>query len=307
LFWLACGLLPAGLYFLSNMAIFGMALPISSAAKALKQGWFFNTHALFMAFTPGDFDLVEIMVIMLPAWCVLAGAMAGVALWRGHSPRARIRTALLAFPPLLYALLAVHSDWWLWRWYLYPIVTAAPFALAWGGQTLFSLARQAATVLVTAPAILFGVLAAMLDLFGHYAHTAPHGNAIYSTALALQPFAATHPGRYAMGDRSGVTAFLIKQPVLQVEGIVGDRAMLAAIAAKTDLRKLLAANHVDYYVSVRMEHDGSCWDSVEPKLGQAGPLSPTMQGRFCSDPVFTFTDYEGTVTRVMALHGKPGA
>jgi hypothetical protein len=304
---LALGLTPAGVYFISNVVLFGTALPISSSAKALTPGLIFNTTALLTAFTPGDFDPVEIMVIMLPAWCVLACAATGVMQWHRHSARERLRTVLCAFPPLFYLLLAVRSDWMLWRWYLYPIVTATPFALAWAGGILFRVQRQAAIVVTAAAAILFGLAPATLDLAGHYAHTTPNVNSIYTAAVAMQPFAAAHPGQYAMGDRAGTMAFLINQPVFQLEGIVGDRPMLAAIKARTNLLELLQAHHVDYYIGTKMTQNGNCWLGREPKPHQAGTLSPAMTGRFCGNPMFSFTDREGITTQVFALGQRPGA
>jgi hypothetical protein len=301
LIWLTVGLAPAGLYFLSNIVFFGTILPISSSAKALVPGFVFNPDALLTAFTPGDFDPVEIMVIMVPAWCVLACAIAGLLRWRRDTARARLRTAFCAFPPLFYLLLAVRSDWMLWRWYLYPVVTATPFALCWAGEILLRFQRTAAMIAISTIAILFGLVPAALDLGGHYAHTTPSVNSIYTAAVATEDFASAHPGRYAMGDRAGTMAFLIKRPVFQLEGIVGDRSLLDAIRDKADLVALLRAHDVDYYIGTRMVRDGNCWVGQEPKPHQAGKLSPAMTGRFCGEPLVTTTDRDGTVTQVFTV------
>ena len=303
---LALGLAPAAFYVLSNIVIFGTILPISSSAKALTPGLVFNTNALLTAFTPGDFDPVEIMVIMLPAWCVLACAFGGLLTWRRDPVRARLRTVTCAFPPLFYLLLALRSDWMLWRWYLYPVVIAIPFALFWAGTLVFQAHRAAALICVSATVILFGVMPAALDLAGRYAHTTPAVNSIYAAAIAMQPFADAHPGLYAMGDRAGTMAFLTRRPIFQLEGIVGDRPMLAAIQSKTDLQTLLRSHDVDYYIGTKMAHDRNCWIGLEPKPHQAGNLSPAMTGRFCTDPVFSYTDREGVETQVFALQQRPG-
>ena len=167
---LALGLAPAALYVLSNIVIFGTILPISSSAKALTPGLIFNTDALLTAFTPGDFDPVEIMVIMLPAWCVLACAIAGLLTWRLDTISARLRTVVSAFPPLFYLLLALRSDWMLWRWYLYPVVVAIPFALSWAAGLLFRINRGAALSGVVITTVVFGVMPAALGLAGRAAH-----------------------------------------------------------------------------------------------------------------------------------------
>ena len=114
---------------------------------------------------------------------------------------------------------------------------------------------------------------------------------MYFHARHLVEFAAEHPGRYAMGDRAGITGLLLGQPLLQLEGLVADRRMIDHIRQERRLDSILADYDVDYLiVSVYApleKHEGAYHVSI-PDRAQSGSWSRRMRGTFAVDPVDTF-------------------
>src|SRR5207248_349774 len=127
------------------------------------------------------------------------------------------------------------------------------------------------------------VVAAALLYVVFRARRTPETNWIYAHARAIADFARTHPGSYAMGDCAGSAGWLLAEPPLQTEGLVGDRAYLELVRARTPLADVLAKYHVDYYAAVGAPREGACYALREPSM--AGPRSPVMLGRACAEPV----------------------
>ena len=127
---------------------------------------------------------------------------------------------------------------------------------------------------------------------------------VLHAAAALNAFALSHPGRYGMGDRSGLTAFEVPRPFVQLEGLVADRALLDAIRTQRSLHVTLASLGVDYLVEAlptRGVAADRCQEFSEPKLVQAGAHSPKMRGTFC-DALFRYDDTtDGHTTLVYAV------
>ena len=178
------------------------------------------------------------------------------------------------------ALLSIRSDWQLWGWYLYPFRTALAISFALfvtlpGLRQLLS-NRVVATLLV---------LIVLLDLHSVVWRTAGR-ETIYGAALDIQRFASTHPGTYAMGDRSGMPAWLIPDPIVQTEGLVMDRSFLEQIRTAQPLLPTLARYNTRYYIGTAQQPLSGCFHAAEP--WQAGPASPHMQADLCQPPLATF-------------------
>src|SRR5262249_43830850 len=157
-----------------------------------------------------------------------------------------------------FTVIGVISDWSIWIWYMYPVVPAT--AVATAGAIHAALSRRACDARRWHLAL---PVAAGLAGFAVIAVEAPRspwqGVAILEVSRALAAFATEPPGRYAMGDRAGAFGFLTDQPVVQLEGLVGDPALIASIRARRPLLEELAARGIDYYVGSRLGRAGECW------------------------------------------------
>ncbi len=290
---LALGLLPVFLYFASNLLLFHTLLPVSGAAKQLKTNLLPSSPAWISAYDRPLSQLVNLLPILVAIALLLLHRKPSPteALTRPSHTPAPLSLSLsaldravflpaLAFPFLYIALLSCRSDWQLWGWYLYPFRSAFCVSL------VVLCALSAVRELLSRPAAI-GLLAlfVLTRLPGLHWPTAGR-EAIYEAALDLQTFSATHPGVYAMGDRSGMVAYLVPNPVVQTEGLMMDRNFLDAIRRGDSLHPVLARYGVRYYIGTSHPPVTGCFQAVEPS--QAGPASPHMHDQFCAPPLATY-------------------
>ena len=276
----AIGLAPVAIYLAINHFEFHTLLPISGMAKNLKTTALPSASTIRRVLRPDVINLsftfpsIAIAALYLLRWRRTEGVAAE-----------RVRLCVLVHPVLFYATLSFTSDWPIWTWYLYPLV---PVAALIGPKTFSGWRWPQARLVVTAATAavcIFG-LGTMLGL----GRLNPVAVAVYRSAAQLQGFAASHPGRYAMGDAAGTAAYLTGQPIIQMEGLMEDRPFLRRIQRQQSLTEALPELGVDYYVTDAARKDGACYVMREPSQG--GPRSPGMSGRICAPPVADFDNHQ---------------
>jgi hypothetical protein len=149
----------------------------------------------------------------------------------------------------------------------------------------FWFSRDSVRNLMTKAALRYAVLVIGLYALATNAWRYPN-NSLYSEAVAIRSFAASHPGIYAMGDRAGKTGFLLPDPLVQLEGLVMDRSYLEELKEHGDLRTVLNDYHVRYYIADVHGGYTGCFHAVEP--WEAGPASKVLRETFCETPVWRF-------------------
>jgi len=282
------GFSPVLLYFAFNRIFFHSWLPISGMAKQLKA----DHHVSALPFESlsdyfsGTVKLavlaIAIALLLLPRLLPRLAAIERVAV-----------SSLLIFPFVYYAVLSYVSDWGLWAWHWYALRVAFCAALV-----VLCLSSRIRSFLERPIVLAVIVLGAFYQVASHpWKHD---DFDIDDAAARLRGFALTHPGVYAMGDRSGTVAYLLPYPVVQLEGLMMDPHFLDLIRAQVPLKTVLAQYHVRYYVATTFE-DKPCFEAVEPAL--AGPHSFHMRGEFCGTPIFRFA-YGHKITLVYDL-GPP--
>jgi len=297
----ALGLTPFALYLGVNYWIAGSFLTTSAQAKSLAATLAWNLDIFRNINKSGQVALAISFlgaVLVASPWTPLRGAARTVAL------------VCFGFPAFFYGSLAVRSSWHIWSWYLYPIPLALSVALLAlgelartrleaGGRQLPHWAGQGAFV---------AALAVALSLAIRTAREPGNNEGARDTAHELALFARDHAGYYAMGDRAGVTAFLVPRGFLQLEGLAADQAFLEAVRRERPLRDVLEQRGVNYLVETvpSQQAVGRCLEVAEPKVQQAGNLSPKMRGLFC-DPVARIPDKLGWVTTLVYALNPPNA
>jgi hypothetical protein len=275
--WFSAGLFPVIVYCAVNWIVFGTVLPISGIAKNLKQTWLPSASSVRILALPRPMNV-------LFTWPAAALCLLFIVhlIHRSVRPddwaRLRVQLCVALHPIVFYILLSFSGDWpmW-WIWYLYPVVPVwailGPVVL----ERWVPVSRVAA--LWSAGAVACVSLVVILD------RVPINMQAVYplQRAIAMQQFAVTHPGRYGIGDAAGLAAYLMPVPVLQLEGLMADKSFVARIRRREPLLQALRELDVDYYVTIRAQQDGGCYDVREP--AQAGRHSPVMQGRLCSKPI----------------------
>ena len=281
------GLVPIALWAAAGVALTGAPMPVSSAAKQLVSfpalSWDFLPAAMFFARGGDFFDFLAGVLL----WAWLPAMLFGR--WPTRCPPGVLiagRAALL-FVPAFYFVVGLLSAWHLWPWYFYPLVLAIPFMLALLSEAAGQLAARLRLPVVALGAAAFGVLisATVSGILGTWRSGNPYGQVRLALAQDFAKFASMRPGGYAIGDLAGMAAYLTASPVVQLEGLVGDRALLERIKRGDDLGSVLRDLDVDYYVVFGLlEREGACYDVSEPKRAQAGRASPRMTARFCAPP-----------------------
>lgn len=278
--WFSAALLPVAVYFLVNQIEFGTFLPVSGVVKNLKSTWWPSSSAVSILALPRlvniFFTWPSLALCLLFLLCALRDRRVGKNLI--PADRRRVQLCVALHPFIFYGVLSFTSDWpmW-WIWYLYPMVPVLALlgpALLTRWMTL----RRPATLCLAAMTACVS-LVTLLDRVG----TNQSSVFALQRALSLRDFAASHPGRYGMGDASGMMAYLSPVPVLQLEGLTGDKAYVDRIRRQEPLLQALKELGVDYYVTVHPGPDGACHDVREP--AQAGPNSPAMRAHLCAQPV----------------------
>ena len=271
------GAAPLYAYLALNVVAFGHVSTTSAAAKSLAV---YVPPDLYFLGQP--WPVVEIPVI------VVAVVMA-VLVRRAAELDVGWMALALAIAPLLQLIVqAFLSGWALFPWYFYLFIMAvgATGSLIVTGvrrrrvSSWVGLAVGAVTLLVPAAMLFVGVMTAD-----------PWQVQIAAIARRLQTFTAAHPGVYAMGDAAGTTAWLTRQPIVHLEGLMMSHAFTDRIRQRQQLEQVFRDYHVNYYVAVRDDgHDpGGCPQFAEPNPLQASPRAPAMRQTICVAPVQVFS------------------
>lgn len=283
------------LYFGLNHHFFHEWLPISGAAKQLRFGWRPDVSQLKLSFAG--------FTLLLLAICTVCG-IAAVILWRKFKPEEKsLCFAALLMPAVFYGSEVLLSVWKFWGWYMYAtryaflgaVVILVALLLRGSSEGGSRLARAA-----TLPWVGAGCLAVCLMALTrtHY-RSEPVMFDIAGEDIALDTFARMHPGRYAMGDRAGMFAYLSASPVLQAEGLMMDRSYLEHIRRQDDLVSTLKQYGTNYYVYFVLHAElagrmqGSCLKVEEPSL--PGKDSMRMRSTLCDAPVATVPGPDGNL------------
>ncbi len=283
---LLLGMSPLALYFVMNHVLFDTWFPVSGMAKQLK-----FTHAPslkpWLAFYGRNVNhwlnlsVVHVGLVCLPL------------VWKRLSAIQRVLfPAILLFPFFYLAVLCCVSDWQIWLWYLYPL--RAGLCVSFIVLSLLPRVRPVLRTRGFALAVSL-VIVGQVSVARWWTDVQP---AIYEAAVDIQNFARTHPGIYAMGDRSGMVGYLLPYPVIQTEGLVMDRPFLERIRRQEPLIPALKSYHVRYYVGTSWVPYAGCFHAAEPF--QAGKTSAHMVGDFCQPPIAE-SQHEYFRTRIFDL------
>lgn len=285
--FMSIGCIPLFVYLALNQYIFGQPTPISGTAKSLKAGLHWDPVAFIWTFGairvwsfPRSYLLgIAVALIILGMICLGRRRVRALP----HAKRAVLWAGVL-FPFVHMAILSIVGDWQIFfLWYYYTLV----FGTVCGAILCYTAIRFPERPGIH-PFVEFtlGAIVLIAAIFVRTLRPASFINTpSYTAAIAIADFAKSHPGRYAMGDRSGLVGFLLGEvgdSMVQAEGLVMDRAFLSRIRSGAELFSTLRAYGVDYYIGTELERDGACYRLSEPYF--AGPRSPRMRSTVCDTP-----------------------
>lgn len=284
-------LLPA--YFASNIVIFKTFMPISGMAKQLKSVLSFGTGYIDTMLLYLKVNIYGSSFVLITLICTV---LAGVATILRHKqmkdlPPLRLLLICLAFPFLFAIVQSLVSDFPIWPWYLYPWIISFVASLivlhhlVKGARVLRTLGYSA--VLAACLLMFYGYIAAR-----HISESSPENNGMYVEAVKIREFLKDdEKSIVGIGDRAGLASYMMRNPVIQLEGLVMDREYLGHIERQDDLITVLKKYGVRYYIIHRINQDADkCYHVVEPVQG--GSVSKKMTGVLCSAPVREFTSHK---------------
>jgi hypothetical protein len=96
----------------------------------------------------------------------------------------------------------------------------------------------------------------------------------------------------------------LHEPLIQLVGLVIDKAFLANIRAERPLAEVLHEYGVRYYIATNSVESHGCWLTSEPLV--AGPDAPHMRGTFCMKPVaeFPHSGYNAVIFDLATARGS---
>jgi hypothetical protein len=279
------------IYCAFNVLAFGALLPTSAAAKQMSTSFGVNVDFLRLVF---DFDIGREGVLTSLLALVLLFTR-----WSRTSARpARFAVVLaIAFPVVYYTVCALRSPWRCFPWYAYALY--APLFLSLSSLSEAFAARVksprfAWVACILAVAVLGRVPVLSARFARHYAFQWEiEDNLITANAFELARRLSDRTGVYAMGDKAGNVANVLGHPIVQLEGLVADPAMLDRIRAQEPLGEVLRAYGVDYLIvsigpNVPLPKVGDCYEISQPNAHEAGDRSPKMRGRLCGEPIVDY-------------------
>lgn len=275
----AIAFLPIVIYMILNYITLGVPVPVSGIAKSATH---LNTvhSATFRSFKGFGWHANLIAVFALLAGLYLAIKKSNSALrW------------LLFMTLFFYLQNAVRSDWKIWDWYLYPFSVLLFVITYFADSIAFNMKGRPAVVPLLVTSAVGGLL--FLKII---AYLKPYENMMFQAAVKIQNFENGHKGNYAMGDRAGIVGYLIPSKLVQLEGLVMDKAYLNTLAKAHDVNDLTSPYHVDYYITTNpVALSDSTFVVKEPM--QSNGASPKITDTISWKVLYDFTISESKNAR----------
>jgi hypothetical protein len=293
------GSLPLILYLAYNYTQFGNFIPISGQAKGLKSVSFFISPGALSSIKKriiADKHLQFQLLIILSTMPLLIKNL--VVKKRAFDYALFLITI---FPFIYFPITSMRSDWGLWFWYFYPIMLSSSVSFAILTSSLCKYFKFSSSKITYILIIIF-IFYSSYQGFRIYSHRYNYSKVhpVLCAALKIKTFSIQNPGIYAMGDRSGAVGYLLSYPLIQLEGLVCDTAMINNISSQKNLIDVLAEYNVDYYIATKPIYKRDIWYFKEPAMG--GYYIPRMKAIFTSQPVYSFDCGNGTSKNEFITH-----
>ena len=284
------------LYAAWNLARFGSVLPVSAQSKQLVLRPGINVSYLKIVARHTIFGQTAGLLIVL-------GVLALLVLWRRarRSPEAAppeglfAAAVILAFTAIFYGINSLNG-WIFFGWYAYPLTAALVTALVLVGTVVKDRLQPAWRPRAAAAVVALASLLALVQGARAFATRGPLWSASDNGLLAMSVDLADrmrhHDGVFAMGAISGYVSYLLQKPVVQVEGLVADRAMVEHLRQQDPLGDVLRAYHVDYLVvslyRATLEKRDGCYRLTQPNAEWSGERVARLSGDLCAGPIEHF-------------------
>jgi hypothetical protein len=215
---------------------------------------------------------------------------------------ARLAAAVaLLFPVLFFTVQGTLTDWVLFNWYPYPFVTAAVAALvlAWDYCAAWTPANARFVAAGLGLLVTVTSVAARGERF--FVKQGPRfsvaDNTLTAMGFELERRLRGVRGHFAMGDKAAGVAFVLRRPIVHLEGLMADRRMLEHIRRGDSLAAFADEYAIDYLIvsvgTTHPERRNGCYVVSHPNPDQAGPKSAKSCTEICAEPMIHFVTPQG--------------
>lgn len=284
-------LVPA--YAAANWLAFGSVLPMSALAKRLQRVPGFNLNyarAVALATVYGPVVGV-VLPLGLASWFLLARARPAAR------PAALATGGLTIVFALTFYFLNALSGWVYFGWYAYPLAPALIAATVFLCRRWIPEKGKGVAAALAAAVLVLVPLSAARYFVEHGPRWTVADNSMLAMSLELKRRMGGREGLVGMGAIAGIAAHVLDRPVFQLEGVVGDRALIEHIRREAPLGSLLKDRGVDYLIvtlanEAAVVRDG-CYLITQPNPRWSGNRVARMRGEICAEPVEHFSTPAG--------------
>jgi len=286
-------------YIAANQVFFGNWMPASGSAKSLSSHFLEFNHLFWgQWFRTGDPASGNLWQVFGASFIFAVGFLIYISIqfFRRKHDRSTSEIHELFLPVCITLSLVLFtlysffgSSWILWRWYGYLLFPMAVFVFPFVVEKIIY--KLEAFMLFKRFLVGMGIFLALLACFPLIQTTINRGLWSYTLppAFRYENFQAAHflndslpqNSVVAMGDRAGSFAYFFQGRVLQLEGLVGDEALLTAIQKDT-LPRYMTGFGVDYALSYWDPPSGyDRWTLLTPLPGFS--IGPQAGIELCKD------------------------
>jgi hypothetical protein len=299
--------LSLGFYLFFNFYLTGNIFPTSSSAKSLlSEGNMINTRFLHQLTTPNNSVDGNLWTVYAFTFIIAIGFFSILLIQSIHSKstktihRYHIPCIVSCFFVVYTLYYLFGTSWVLWRWYAYPLVLFAIFILPilldyiLTRFELFPNFFKAfdKSMMILSLGLIFSTLLFSIK-FGNWIQqtNASFKYFNYLSANELNQH-LSYTATLAMGDRAGSLAYFFDGDVLQLEGLLGDQALIQAIKSNqlTDYMINFGVDYIATYNKPPEDYIEWILQSPLPNLTSGA----TADIRLCKDQQYLKYDYQIT-------------
>lgn len=240
-------------YIFFNLLIFGSFIPDSGAAKSLNKILTFNTETFDFLFIQDSYgyNFISILFLLNVASILLLFF------------KVKRESYIFIFSIIIFFIThSLRSPWKLWDWHFYYFSFSTPFIL----YEFLKIIKNHFRYFYYCTGIFFVVTFSFL-LFKDYNLSNDHS---LNLSKKISNYYKTNNNYniFAMGDMAGKVSFLLKKPVIQLEGLVSGNIIIEMIDKQKSLCDIFKKFNVDIYLTNTVVKNDLNYEVYEPT--QAG-------------------------------------
>jgi hypothetical protein len=255
------------LYLFFNHLIFGSFMPDSGTAKSLNNSTVFNSETFNFLFTQGSYSYQFISVLFL------INVFGLLLLFL----KIRKETYIFLFSVIIFFIAhSLRSSWKLWDWHFYYLSFSTPFIL----YEYLKIFKNYFKYFYYCTAIFFVSAFFYLTIKDY---NIDNDHMLNLSIKISNYYNKQNTGmNFAMGDMAGKVSFILKRPVVQLEGLVSGSSIIDMIRKENSLCDIFKKFQIDVYLTNSVSKKNLYYEVYEPI--QAGNNGKKVSAYIAGEP-----------------------